>query len=352
MLIEASSNFIIYSWALRLLVKAHAFLATQSFSTLGPSKEPPASSKMHLQGIHSQYSQRILLHIRGILIWLLASPLTSGANFVPNSIGTNTSRREDCPRHLQPGGVQLWYATMGICYVLKYCYEAAEPVLNDARIQKRLEFLAGVCRIHDRRENREQDLETALLQWHHYGSFVQICEKLESDIRPDGVNHWYLSDLVQCREAWQKTVQRIINPSRRPRSHSYSAKHENQDRLALLSWEMHSRGYASTALKACVGYVAQRLRQREPTKIINPGVVDASHEALDSDTPHDAPWEYTCLNHHTPLLLLHSTDEVERDIRTAESMEACAEFSFSDYTFASTWDESNANMIGSVSYIS
>lgn len=302
-----------------------------------------------VKDIYLQYRERILLHIRGVLIWLLSSPFTLGVQSVPYSIGTTSSRREDCPRHVQSGVIPLCYATMCIAYVLKYCKAAAQPVLGDPRLRERLELLSGVCKLPDSRENKEQDLEFSLLHWHQYGSLFQICEQLQSDSTPGGADRWYLTDLQQRREAWQKTVQRILNPSRKPRSHSYTAKHEVEDRLALLSRDMHQRSYAFAATKACVGYVTRRLRRREATKIINPGLVYSRGEASDSDTPHEAPWELTCLNHHTSLLILPTADEPGRESEILERIEACAEFSMSDYTFASSWDESDGNMIGSVS---
>jgi hypothetical protein len=81
--------------------------------------------------------------------------------------------------------------------------------------------------------------------------------------------------------------------------------------------------------------------KREHNKI-NTGGKEWTDSSQENKKSKSAPWEMTCLNHHTSLKVLSADGE---DHEIDASRRDCLEFLCSDLTFISSWNESDADVI-------
>ena len=125
----------------------------------------------------------------------------------------------------------------------------------------------------------------------------------------------------------------IIKPSNAPRAPWDSpVEEEINDRLAFLAEELLGTSGSSTQAESCAAQITKKIKARKPTDAINPG------NTYETDVSTAAPWEHSCLNHHSLLKLsLGSTSELEKE----NCKRACFEFLNSDYSFLPQWDGSN-----------
>lgn len=331
---------------MRFLIKAHKFLEAQPFAKY--SKDSEYGDDNVLAEIYTGYKKRLFHHIRGILIWLLRANvdgLTELEQLLPSSIVGRLWSRKPCPpgRTLtitkREAAVQACHFTMSIWYALKYCPEAAIPVLKDKTLCRQLGELNSVCK------SEESGLEAALAQWHHFDCLKQISDHLKiTDPEFFSELNLNMDEMLKSLKKWQDRVMRSIGPSRRPRTHTYSMTDEIEDRLALLSKELHSDNIHNSLDVAndCVRYVRQRMELRENTTKINTGGKEWTDSSQDNKKSKSAPWEMTCLNHHTFLKIL-PTDAEDHEIDA--SKKDCLEFLCSDLTFISSWNERDYDMI-------
>lgn len=323
---------------MRFLIKAHKFLKAQPFAK--NSKNSLNDDEEIFAGVYAGYKERLLHGIRGILIWLLKLNIRDLGDLeqpVPSSI--EHRRLSPCSTLTitkREAAVQACFFTISIWYTLNNCPEAAIPVLKGKTLCRQLVKIDSVCKSEESDHLTGPDLEVALALWHHFDCLKQICDKLK--ITDPELN---VDEILKSLKKWQDRVTRSVGPSRRPRTHTYTMKDEIEDRLALLSKELHSENIHNSVetAKACERYVRQRIDSRENTTKINSGGKDWTDSSQDKSK--SAPWEMTCLNHHTSLKVL----SVDEDHEIDTSKKDCFEFLSSDLTFISSWNESDYNMI-------
>lgn len=331
---------------MRLLVKARGFLAQQSFAHGTPESTISVDeSDTKLSQIYLGYQPEIEGRIREILSWLLQASMYSGPPLSPfNAFNSWTSYRKHCDAKVASNGLegtQACWVTMSLWYAFKNCEEIAASILKDKLRQFQLQTLLKdlTAIIEDPYfSEKGQEIENSFLRFYHYvclSQLIDICEPIDS-LKLEA------SRIELEVKKYRIKVQDIVNPTRKARSHRSSPKQELEDRLALLAKELYDVLVQPNFTRECDSYVAQRIAMRSYTSQFNPGCPIPNDPAGEAFT--DAPWELTCLNHHTSLQLSIASKD---DARVNKSKAACYEFSMSDYAFISSWDESIDDMLGS-----
>lgn len=173
-----------------------------------------------------------------------------------------------------------------------------------------------------------------LLQWYHCASILGLFRAgyLPKVLRTDGLE----MKMYRLRKAAQTAL------AARTQSNSpYSAEDEIVDRLAFLAHELGLEE-EPTALGTIGSQSIQRIKQREYSRYLNPGMI----------APHEkgyicGPWEIHALCHNSRLHVLALEDHVEdwNSTQRAEDIESFKakiyKFLNSEATLVSCWERSH-----------
>jgi len=182
--------------------------------------------------------------------------------------------------------------------------------------------------------------KVALLKWYHYGSILKLLKK---GAIPKAWNEVDLSQKVHSLRTAAKMALAVKVSSKHP----YSGENEIVDRLAFLATELgledlDQPGSMSGATVAALA--TRRIKQRDFTRLINPGLLPAQEEG---DT--GGPWEIHALSHHSRLMVanLEKCDADNLAVREqwGEEVEKFrskfCEFLTSEATIIPCWERAN-----------
>ncbi|MCJ1399477.1 hypothetical protein MMC11_002679 [Xylographa trunciseda] len=337
-------------WQLRFLVKADQFLQQHFEDFDSPVKIQEVryhDSEFNEATVaaYKKYKTRLQRVIKGLLLWTIN--LSLGAD-PGRSWQAETSLDPRC--HLRavshhqyqpfllfdpeietyPGSLSFmpfwsskWqascFASIIMNYVLtRYAWMARE-------LSPKAELWSNLPRLSTIKASRDSKLKTALLQWLHSACLLNIYEMINK-VPADDTKEVYYTHI--------KNLERLCSKLRKPLPKGdfdlYAGEEEETDRLLLVCREL-SPGITSTSGDE-FSYVSNKIQHRMTTRTINPG--DSIPERV---APTEAPWELSCLNYHTALIIAADRAD-DYDTRTAKR--ACYKFQSSDSMFLPTWDRS------------
>lgn len=306
-----------------------------------------------LNDIRAAYLGKLLQFIRSCLVWLINTDmkprrllLALRSDEPPPDLETHPSRRlERCEQnrvrmHIDQSYNQACYATLAVWYVMKHCPQAAP---DDFKSKVLLPKLRRAYEAVQKRASRDKEPtpKNDVLQWLHLSCLFLICnEKFEVDNHGNPVDGFTLSDLdhqevVRTQQKFEKYVSRL----KTAQVESYSIEHEEVDRVLLLGEELGLDAiptpFTSSLASSRALQTRKRIAQRKRTTRFNPGPRTWKGSRVTSN----GPWELLCTNHQGFL-------KVADDASIKAARDRLFEFLVSDYSFMTSWDRADSNMVG------
>jgi len=187
-------------------------------------------------------------------------------------------------------------------------------------------------------ESRKSDL----LQWYYASCFSLICENITSTCQDEGLAQ-RLSEQLTHMGSLKSDAEITVKRWRKGQNELYSTADEEVDRLILFGDEELGLQGDPTAAKLAENRAIQarsRISNRNNTQTFYPGKTLATLGRPSTN----APWELTCLNHHSLLrtaLNDGSISKIDKAVRNP-----CFQFMLADYTFMTSWDRGSKDMLG------
>lgn len=321
-------------------MKTHEFMRTRHF-------ESDLLDKLcSLDEMREFYLEKLRRHIRAALIWLIETDLRPRQLLLPlklsqNTTGVSPKRMQHCVEKRESVNVdrsynQACFASLAVWYVMRYCPQAITEELKSDILSPQLQ--KAYMSVEKRRTRGQEDPtpKNDVLQWFHLCCLLLILEQPVGQ-DPDGYAAAGLDREVMTKSQlkFQKYVTRLKTKQNEP----YSTEHEEMDRLVLLGEELGLQAlatpYTASLAKARAEQTRERISERERTISFSPGPTPWKSARITST----GPWELSFLNHHSYLRI---TDG--ENVRS--SRDRCFGFVLADYTFMTSWDRADANMVG------
>ncbi|RDW66529.1 hypothetical protein BP6252_10164 [Coleophoma cylindrospora] len=332
---------------LRLLIKVHGFIATRHL-------EPDFLERFRpLDDIRSAYLVKIQDCIRSVLTWLVNTDLKPGRLLlaIKSEDGTeglearSSERLDRCEKdrvkmNIDRSYNQACYATLAVWYAMKYCPEATDQIfMTDILLPRLRRAFESVQKRASK--NKEPTPKNDVLQWFHLSCLLMICDapfRMDEHGEPlDGFSCSGLErmEVTRTQQKFEKYVARLKTSTSDP----YTSEHEELDRLLLtcgeeLGFQSLDTPYSAGLAIARASHVRKKLIERTRTTRFNPGPkMWKGYQPISN-----GPWELLCLNHQS---FLRVTDE--SDVR--KSRDRLFAFMLSDYSFMTSWDRADSDMI-------
>jgi hypothetical protein len=236
---------------------------------------------------------------------------------------------------------QACYATLAVWYVMKHCPEA---ITGDFMIDMLLPRLDRAYESVQKRASRDKEPtpKNDVLQWVHLCCLFLICNgKIGTNEKGEAVDGFMASglerqELLKTQQKFEKYVARL----KTSQIESYSIEHEELDRVILLGEEFGLDSiptqFTSSLAASRVLQTRKRILERKRTTRFSPGPKAWKGARVTSN----GPWELLCTNHQSFL-------RVAEDSNIRAARDRLFEFMMSDYSFMTSWDRAESNMIGS-----
>ncbi|KAH7357226.1 hypothetical protein BKA65DRAFT_524383 [Rhexocercosporidium sp. MPI-PUGE-AT-0058] len=330
--IDVQSSF----FQIRLLVKAYNFIGSRHMEPDLFERHQP------LNDMRAAYLSKLLQFIRSSLVWLINTDmkprrllLALRSDEPPPDMETHPSRRlERCEQN------RACYATLAVWYVMKHCPQAAP---DDFKSKVLLPKLRRAYEAVQKRASRDKEPtpKNDVLQWLHLSCLFLICnEQFGVDKSGNPVDAFTLSDLdrqevVRTQQKFEKYVSRL----KTAQVESYSIEQEELDRVLLLGEELGLDAiptpFTSSLATSRALQTRKRILQRQRTTRFNAGPKTWKGSRVMSN----GPWELLCTNHQGFL-------KVADDASIKAARDRLFEFLMSDYSFMTSWDRADGNMVG------
>ncbi|KAL3424188.1 GTPase-activator protein for ras-like GTPase containing protein [Phlyctema vagabunda] len=331
---------------IRLLAKAYSFITTRRLEPdlLQPSRK--------LDEIRAAYLYKLLRHIQSALAWLVNSNLSPGRLLLALHSDhdqrfqdlAHSERLKQCEKNRVKMNIdrsynQACYATLAVWYVMKYCGQAMTDEFKTLILLPKLDKAYESVQ---KRASRDRDPtpKNDLLQWHHLNCLLLICNEQfipeHGGQAADGFTAAHLDrdELLKTQQKFEKYVARL----KTSQSDSYTVENEEVDRLLLLGEELGLTAldteFSSSLAKARALHTRKTITRRKRTTQFNPG----PRSWKGSRTVSNGPWELQCLNHQMYLF-------VADEANVKASRDRLFEFLLSDYSFMTSWDRSDHEMV-------
>ncbi|KAK0666027.1 hypothetical protein QBC41DRAFT_157065 [Cercophora samala] len=325
-------------YQIRLLAKLHQFINSREL------KRDFLHQYLELQTIREAYLDKLTAAIQGALAWLFATDLKPGRLLLAvhsspfnMSDGPAFNRLERCAgRRARLNWDMSYnrgcYATMAAWYAYMACPSAFSSQFIDQIIVPRLPvaYQLGMERAN---RDKQPTPKSNVLQWLHLSSILLLydelgCAENELDI-----------DIEEVRETQEK-IEKHVSRLKTNQQGGWKAHHDELDRALLLAEEMHldrwihnSRSYTLAVSRA--KQTRQRIRERKRTAKFLPG----PKPWMVARGLSNGPWELHCVNHEAYL-------RVADVANVSAARDRLFEFLLSDYSFMTSWDWADANMVG------
>jgi len=298
------------------------------------------------------YLNKLKLSIRSSLTWLVntdlkpwgplqalkSDPTSDVENLPPVRLPTCQINRMEIA--IDPSYNKACYATLAVWYAMKHCRQA---ITNEFKIKILLPKLGKAYESVQKRasRNKEPTPKNDVIQWLHLSCLFLICnEHFTTNSKGEAVDGFAVSgidrqELLNSQQRFEKYVSRL----KTSQIESYSIEHEELDRVILLGEELGLDAIPTPFTSSLASSRAQQSRrriiERKRTTRFNPGPKQGKASRLISN----GPWELLCTNHQS---FLRVTDD--SNIRAAR--DRLFEFLMSDYSFMTSWDRADSDMIG------
>lgn len=328
-------------------MKAYNFIATRHF-------EPDLLERFRsLYSIRIAYLDKLRDSIRSSLTWLINTNmkpskllLALGSQETPIDMETHPSERlKLCEEsrvwmsHDQSYN-QACYATLAVWYVVKHCPKAIDNSFKSQTLLPKLQRAFEVVQkrsSHDKEPTPKNDV----LQWFHLCCFYLLCNErfgpASSGEARDGFTAAGLDshEVLRTQQKFEKYVSRL----KTSQIETYSLEHEELDRVILLGEELGLNDiptqFTASLANSRALQTRRRLADRKRTTRFNPGPASWKNSRNTSN----CPWELLATNHQG---FLRIADKI--NIKSAR--ERLFEFMMSDYSFMTSWDRADHNMVG------
>lgn len=342
------SNIHTHSFQIRVLVKIYNHIATRHL-------EPDLLERFRpLEEIRTAYLDKLRGFIRSSLAWMINTEMKPSKLLLPLEsqheiidMETHPSDRlEKCERDRismtrDQGYNQACYATLTVWYVMKHCPQAID---NDFKCQIILPKLPRALEVVQKRSSRDKapTPKNDVLQWFHLSSFYLICsEKFKLSTSEEIVDGFTAAEfdpreVLRTQQKFEKYVSRL----KTSQIESYSIEHEELHRVILIGEELGLNAIPTQFTASLASSRAMQTRrwlaERKRTTTFNPGPMSWKKSQMTSN----GPWELLATNHQSYLRVTDDTGIISARNRLFE-------FMLSDYTFMTSWDYADKNLIGS-----
>ncbi|PVH79529.1 hypothetical protein DL98DRAFT_655454 [Cadophora sp. DSE1049] len=341
--VDVQSSF----FQIRLLLKAYNFISSRHM-------EPDLFERFQsLLDIRVAYLSRLLKHIKSILAWLINADMKPrrlllalrSDETAPDMETQPSERLRRCEQnrvrmHTDQSYNQACYATLAVWYVMKHCPEAAPDEFKSRILLPKLTRAYEAVQKRASRD-KEPTPKNDVLQWLHMSCLFLICnEQFGTDASGKAADGFALSQLdrqevIRTQQKFEKYVSRL----KTAQVESYSIEHEELDRVILISEELGldtiPTTYTASLASSRATQSRKRILQRQRTTRFNPGPKTWKGSRVTSN----GPWELLCTNHQGFL-------RVADDANIKAARDRLFEFLLSDYSFMTSWDRADGNMIG------
>lgn len=235
---------------------------------------------------------------------------------------------------------QACYATLAVWYAIKHCPQAVDDIFKSQILLPKLHRAFEVVQKRASRD-KEPTPKNDVLQWFHLCCFYLLCNekfRLSSDEEAmDGFTASGLDahEVLKTQQRFEKYVSRL----KTSQIETYSIEHEELDRVILLGEELGLDAiptqFTASLASSRVLQTRRRLIERKRTTKFNPGPASWKNSRKTSN----CPWELLATNHQSFLRIAD-----DADVKSAR--ERLFEFMMSDYSFMTSWDHADQNMIG------
>jgi len=288
---------------------------------------------------------RILRHIQLALVWMTRAQVEIDKILLavePGHASTSPkmnghSGREQALK-VDSSYNQACFTRIAVWYVMKYCKAAMTSEFWTYIQMSGLGALPHPDEYSEPRVDKESTPKNDVVLWFDVSCLLLLWQELYQE--DDSPNIRVAREqILKSQEHREKIVKRL----RKSQSEPYSTDDEELDRLFLLGEELGlPLGTSASLATQRAEQTRSRIVKRRRTEIFNCGPRPANIRRSTRITSH-APWELTCLNHHS---LLKTSLDPTKDVNLSQSRNACFEFFLSDYTFMVSWDRADRSMIG------
>lgn len=361
------------SWQIRFLVKAQNFLAIKSNSTSSitppqssekdiasdlPSnteeiskfqhfdKEPETIIESHsLEAIRTSYIGKIHNTLHHSLVWIVSARISGDSHPSPACEPFGLGFRGGCGPKEDQDQDRAYYPAIILWYVIRNCKSALPDEFYDY-----IHHEIDLSKYQSRRPLQTIDGEPnppklALLVWYSIGCLNRIYEYLtETTGSPPTWGTAAFLEIGRTESVCQTKAEKSMTSTRKTQTNSYSSGDEEVERLALLGPEL---GFTVNEPRrkdgsTCLSRARRKILDRKGTKILNPGK-PLSAEQTSAQISTSAPWELSCVNHHSRLRVMWN--DGERDNEDLEPFRVdCRRFLTSSFTYIGSWDMSAAQI--------
>ncbi|KAK0100648.1 hypothetical protein ONS95_007101 [Cadophora gregata] len=332
---------------IRLLVKAYNFIRSRHL-------EPDLFERFQpLVKIRAAYLSTLLGSITSILTWLINTDmkprrllLALRSDKAAPDMETQPSKRlRRCEQnrvqmHTDQSYNQACYATLAVWYVMNHCPQAASDTFKSAILLPKLTRAYEAVQKRASRD-KEPTPKNDVLQWLHMSCLFLICNgEFITDTNKTAADGFSLSGLdrqevIRTQQKFEKYVSRL----KTAQADSYSIENEELDRVLLVSEELELDAIPASSTASLALSRARQSRkiilQRQRTTRFNPG----PKTWKGSQAISNGPWELQCTNHQGSL-------RVTDDANIKAARDRLFEFLMSDYSFMTSWDRADGNMVG------
>lgn len=303
--------------------------------------------------IRASYLSRLLKYVTSILTWLINTDMKPRRLLLalrsdepsPDMETRPSERLKRCEQnrvrmHTDQSYNQACYATLAVWYVMKHCPEATP---EEFKTRVLLPKLTRAYEAVQKRASRDKEPtpKNDVLQWLHMSCLFLICnEQFGTNASGKSADGFALSrldrqEVIRTQQKFEKYVSRL----KTAQVESYSIEHEELDRVLLISEELGldtiPTAYTASLASSRAMQSRKRILQRQRTTRFNPGPKTWKGAQVSSN----GPWELLCTNHQGYL-------RVADDANVKAARDRVFEFLMSDYSFMTSWDRADGNMIG------
>lgn len=330
----------------------HNFLSTKPKAKISGELSPDASVKKTI----SSLLKRVEYTLYHSLIWAIHVDVSEFYFTSPSAPPFATRGPLFCDKDIigDPDDGVCLMAPIIVWYVFENC-EVAIPPSFKRTLYDQIDSLR-------RRAIRAlvEDFGTArlcILIWYFHESLYRLYRALRltphSIMFPEGHtmsteekdNSRRLEDYSsESAKIWQKRSEKAMAATRKHAVDSYSDEFEIVDRLAFLGIEL---GFVTTETQrqptSCVYQARRRILDKTATKTINPGLSGPSLQNGINQVSIQAPWELSCLSHHSRLAATYWGQGDVEDEDVQRIRENYSHFFTANFTYVGSWNMSKVS---------
>jgi hypothetical protein len=309
-------------------------------------KEPETIRETQsLETIRTSYIQKINDTLHHSLVWIVSARISGDSHPSPACEPFGLGFRRGCGPKEDRDQDRAYYPPIALWYVIRNCNSALpEEFINY------LHHEVDLSKYQSRRplqtiDGEQNPPKLALLVWYSIGCLNRIYKHLTETMgSPPPWGTASFLEIGRSESACQTKAEKSMTSGRKTQINPYATGDEEVERLALLGPEL---GFTSNEPRrkdgsSCVSRARRKILDRKATKILNPGR-SLSEEQSSAQIPTSAPWELSCVNHHSRLRVMWNDGERDNDDLEPFRVD-CRRFLTSSFSYVGSWDMSAAQI--------